>query len=143
MLLLSKQKVTALASATVLASLALGTAGASPASAASGCGGYSNSTTGTVYPGGNASPWSYLWSPTPGTYTFCLDGPDGTNLDLVLEQQPDPSGPWVTVASATSPGPDETLTFTDTAFPNTIYHVSVRAVRGSGQYTLGFAFDQN
>ena len=136
-----KQKVIAFASATVFGSLALTSMGVSPASAASGCDSYPNATTSTVPPGGNTSPWSYLWSPTPGTYTFCLEGPDGTNLDLILQQQPDPNGPWVTVATAESPGPDETLTYTDTAFPNTIYHISVQAVQGSGQYTIGFAFD--
>jgi hypothetical protein len=135
-----KQKFVAMVSATTLVSVAGTVMGASPAAAAGGCDGYANATTRTVTEGGTTSPWSYLWAPAPGTYTFCLDGPDGTELDLVLQQQPEPNGPWVTIAQTNNPGPDETLTYTDTAFPNTLYHIAVQSTRGSGTYTIGFTF---
>jgi streptogrisin C len=131
-----KRKLTVVTSAALLSPLALAVS-TSPASAASLCDGYDHPTTRTIHQGQTDTPWSYVWTPNPGTYSLCLDGPAGTNLDLVMKRWDDAASQWVTVANSESPGPDEKLTYTET-LGSTAYLVYVTAVRGSGDYTLAF-----
>lgn len=71
-----------------------------------------------------------------GTHTACLDGPDGANLDLVLQRWT--GFGWRTVARASGSGADERLTFRGGAGA---YRYQVLAQRGSGRYTLAFSVD--
>jgi streptogrisin C len=75
---------------------------------------------------------SYYQSTTSGTHAGCLDGPSGADFDLYLQKWN--GSAWANVASATSPDPDETLTYNGTAG---YYRYRVHAYSGSGQYTLG------
>ncbi|MBB4909129.1 S1 family peptidase [Actinophytocola algeriensis] len=75
----------------------------------------------------------YYQSTGGGAHTGCLDGPSGTDFDLYLQKWNGAS--WTDVASATSPNPDETLTYNGTAG---YYRYRVHAYSGSGTYTLGY-----
>ncbi|MGB3444368.1 MAG: S1 family peptidase [Actinophytocola sp.] len=75
----------------------------------------------------------YYQSTGSGAHTGCLDGPPGTDFDLYLQKWNGAS--WADVASATSPSPDETLTYNGTAG---YYRYRVHAYSGSGTYTLGY-----
>ncbi|QXJ24739.1 S1 family peptidase [Actinomadura graeca] len=68
-----------------------------------------------------------------GTHTACLDGPDGVDFDLYLQKQN--GSTWTTVASSTSPNPDESITYNGTAGT---YRYRVHSYDGTGEYTLGF-----
>ena len=135
-----QRKLTLVATAALLTTLvpAVGAAPASAATSSFSCDGYANPTTRPIRQGQVDTPWSYLWNPQAGTYTVCLDGPKGTNLDLTLERWDTDLARWVDVATATSPGPDEILTYTDTIGSSALYSVYVTGVRGSGDYTLAF-----
>ena len=132
-----KRKLTIVASAALLSPLALAVS-TSSASAASFCDGYAHPTTRTIYQGQTDTPWSYVWNPNPGTYTVCLDGPKGTDLNLTMQRWDAAIGQWMNVATSESPGPDEKLTYTDTIGSSALYGIHVTAVRGSGDYTLAF-----
>jgi streptogrisin C len=69
-----------------------------------------------------------------GRQSACLDGPDGADFDLFLQRFNGQA--WQTVARATSPGSDETLTFNGNAG---VYRYRVQSDNGSGEYTLGFS----
>ncbi|BCB82340.1 hypothetical protein GCM10022251_47610 [Phytohabitans flavus] len=69
-----------------------------------------------------------------GRQTACLDGPDGADFDLFLQRWNGQS--WQTVARATGPDADETLTFNGNAG---VYRYRVQSEAGSGDYTLGFS----
>lgn len=69
-----------------------------------------------------------------GEQTACLDGPDGTDFDLTLQRWNGRS--WQTVARATGPSADKTLTFDGNAG---VYRYRVQSAAGSGEYTLGFS----
>jgi streptogrisin C len=68
-----------------------------------------------------------------GEQTACLDAPDGTDFDLVLQRLT--AAGFRTVAQATGDG-DKELTFSGRAGT---YRYVVVATSGSGAYTLGFA----
>ncbi|MGA3488550.1 M20/M25/M40 family metallo-hydrolase [Micromonosporaceae bacterium DT55] len=99
------------------------------------CTGYQTIVTGSLNAGQNA------YQPSGGSYTTtvsgqhraCLDGPTSRDFDLYLQKQNGSS--WTTVASSTSSGPDETVTYTGTAGT---YRIRVYAYSGSGSYTVGF-----
>ena len=99
------------------------------------CTGYQTIVTGSLNAGQNA------YQPSGGSYTTtvsgqhraCLDGPTSRDFDLYLQKQNGTS--WTTVASSTSSGPDETVTYTGTAGT---YRIRVYAYSGSGSYTVGF-----
>lgn len=74
---------------------------------------------------------TYYNANSTGTHTACLDGPDNADFDLYLLKWNGSS--WQTVASATTPSGDETLTYTGTAGS---YTYAVYAYSGSGSYTL-------
>ena len=131
-----KHKLTVVTSAALFSPLALAVS-TSPASAAGLCDGYDKPTARTIQQGQTQIPWSYVPSPNPGTYSVCLDGPDGTDLDLVMKRWDDAAYQWATVATSTTPGPDEKLTYTET-LGSTAYLIYVTAVRGSGDYTLAY-----
>jgi streptogrisin C len=93
-----------------------------------------NPATGNLASGASAiqpSGGSYQ-SAVSGVHTGCLDGPSGTDFDLYLQKYN--GGTWVDVASATSPNPDETLTYNGTAGT---YRYRVHAYSGGGTYTFG------
>jgi streptogrisin C len=74
---------------------------------------------------------SYFQAPA-GQHQACLDGPTGVDFDLYLQRWN--GAAWATVASATSPNPDETLTYNGSSG---YYRYRVYSYRGSGSYTLG------
>lgn len=76
---------------------------------------------------------SYYQSTRSGAHTGCLDGPSGADFDLYLQKWNGSS--WASVASGTSPNPDETVTYNGTAG---YYRYVVHAYSGSGAYTLGY-----
>jgi streptogrisin C len=69
-----------------------------------------------------------------GQQTACLDGPDGADFDLFLQRWNGRA--WQTVARATGPDADETLTFNGSAG---VYRYRVQSEAGSGDYTFGFS----
>lgn len=72
---------------------------------------------------------------TAGTMTVCLDGPTGTDFDVVLQKW---SGSvWNTVARGETPAADEQFTYPNTAGT---YRLVVTAYSGSGSYTAGVSF---
>jgi streptogrisin C len=77
---------------------------------------------------------SYYQSTVSGTHRGCLDAASSTvDFDLYLQKW---NGfGWSTVASSTSPGPDESITYSGTAG---YYRYRVHAYSGSGSYTLGY-----
>jgi streptogrisin C len=97
------------------------------------CTGYSGSLSGTgasqYQPNG-----SYYYSSASGTHRGCLDGPSGVDFDLYLQKWNGSS--WSNVASATSSGPDETITYSGTAG---YYRYRVYSYSGSGSYTMSIS----
>ncbi|GAB2832226.1 S1 family peptidase [Streptomyces daliensis] len=70
-------------------------------------------------------------STASGPHTGCLKGPSSADFDLYLQKLN--GSTWTTVASGTSPGPDETVTYDGTAGT---YRFLVHAYSGSGSYAL-------
>ncbi|MEU8382076.1 S1 family peptidase [Streptosporangium sp. NPDC048865] len=98
-----------------------------------GCSGYQNSYTGSLTSNVNAyQPGTSGYSAGAGVHRVCLDGPNGTDYDAYLQKLS--GSTWTTVASGTTPNPDEAFTYTGTAGT---YRVRVHAYSGSGSYTLG------
>jgi streptogrisin C len=97
--------------------------------------GCQGSLTGSLTAGGSAIQPnnSYYQSTASGAHTGCLDGPSDADFDLYLQKWNGTT--WADVASATSPAPDETLTYTGSAG---YYRYRVHAYTGSGTYTLGY-----
>ncbi|GAA0416153.1 serine protease [Acrocarpospora corrugata] len=98
------------------------------------CSGYANTYTGSLTSGANVylpNNSSYT-STVSGTHRACLDGPNGVDFDLYLQRYNGSS--WVTVASGTSAGPDEAVTYNGTAGS---YRIRVHAYSGSGAYSVG------
>jgi len=67
----------------------------------------------------------------PGQLKVCLDGPTGADFDVYLQQQLF-GYYWVTVAQGTSPNPDESFAYNNTAGT---YRLVVKADSGSGAFT--------
>ncbi|MCG5212059.1 S1 family peptidase [Streptosporangium sp. KLBMP 9127] len=111
--------------------LTLATGGTPPPT---GCTGYQNTYTGSLTSNQNVyqpTGGSYQ-STVSGTHRGCLDGPNGVDFDLYLQKLS--GSTWVTVASGTSPNPDETVSYNGTAGT---YRYRVHAYSGSGSYTVG------
>ncbi|MDO0929531.1 hypothetical protein QQY24_30605 [Streptomyces sp. TG1A-8] len=105
---------------------------AQPAAAsASDCSGYENVRTLPARAGQTEVPFQYLIALKPGPIEVCLDGPDGTDYGLVLDQMV--SGGTKTVATATGGGADKTLSYTG---PISAYQVKILADT-AGTYTVG------
>ncbi|WP_052744897.1 LamG-like jellyroll fold domain-containing protein [Micromonospora sp. HK10] len=68
-----------------------------------------------------------------GTRRGSLIGPSGTDFDLYLQRWD--GSTWTTVASSTSGGPDETISYPGAAG---YYRFRVQAYSGSGSYLLGY-----
>ncbi|ROO59928.1 streptogrisin C [Micromonospora sp. Llam0] len=97
------------------------------------CSGYQNTYTGSLSSGGTQiQPNGSYFSAGSGTHRACLDGPTSRDFDLYLQRWSGSS--WVSVASGTSPGPDETLTYSGSSG---YYRYVVHAYSGSGSYSLG------
>jgi streptogrisin C len=77
---------------------------------------------------------SYYQSTVSGTHSGCLDA-TSSSVDFDLYLQKWSGSAWVNVASATSPGPDETITYNGTAG---YYRYRVHAYSGSSSYTLRY-----
>lgn len=98
-----------------------------------GCTGYARSYQGSVAAGAQvAQPNGSYVTAGAGAHRVCLSGPAGTDLDLYLQKWN--GSAWANVASSTSPGAAEALTYTGTAG---YYRYVVHAYAGSGAYTLG------
>ncbi|WP_353357050.1 M28 family peptidase [Intrasporangium sp. DVR] len=102
-------------------------------STGSGCSGYDVVQSGTVSSGATTY-LPYVYDSTAGLMTACLDGPTGVDFDLYLQKWNGSS--WSIVASATSSGPDETLSYSNTAG---YYRLAVKAYSGSGSFTTGLS----
>jgi hypothetical protein len=70
-----------------------------------------------------------------GTISLNLTGPAGSNFDLALYQYN--GSAWVKVAGSTSSGPNEAISYNGSAG---YYYAEVRAVSGSGNYSLTYRF---
>ncbi|MEU9886755.1 S1 family peptidase [Sphaerisporangium sp. NPDC051011] len=114
--------------------LTLKTSGGNPPP--TGCSGYQQTVSGSLSSGASAFQPnnSYYQSTVSGTHSACLDGPNGTDFDLYLQKWN--GSAWVDVASGTTSGPDETVTYSGTSG---YYRYEVHAYSGSGSYTLGFS----
>jgi hypothetical protein len=100
-----------------------------------GGGGCSGGTTytGTLSSGGNAYQpnGSYYQSTVSGTHSGTLTGPTGADFDLYLQKWNGSS--WSTVASGTTPAPNESVSYNGTAG---YYRWRIHAYSGSGSYSL-------
>ncbi|MFY1694089.1 MULTISPECIES: S1 family peptidase [unclassified Solwaraspora] len=97
------------------------------------CSGYQNTYSGTLSSGATQiQPGGTYFTAGAGTHRACLDGPTSRDFDLYLQRWSGAS--WVSVASGTSPGPDETLTYNGSSG---YYRYVVHAYSGSGSYSLG------
>ncbi len=107
-----------------------------PSSPPTGCGGHEFSVGGTLSGGGNQYQPnnSYYQSTTSGTHRANLCGPSGTDFDLYLQKWN--GSAWATVASSTSPGNTEAVSYAGTAG---YYRYRVHAYSGSGTYSLGYS----
>jgi streptogrisin C len=99
------------------------------------CSSYPNVYTGSLSSGGSAYQpnGSYFYSSRSGTHQGCLDA-SSSSVDFDLYLQKWSGSSWVTVASGTSAGPDETVSYNGTAG---YYRYRVHAYSGSSTYTLG------
>lgn len=99
------------------------------------CDAYSTKYNGNISSGANQYQPSAtgFTTTTSGAHGGCVDGPDGVDFDLYLQKQ-GTGGTWTSVASSTSPGPDEKVTYNGT--PGT-YRWRVHAYSGSGSYVAG------
>ncbi|MEU5884669.1 S1 family peptidase [Spirillospora sp. NPDC047279] len=99
------------------------------------CDAYTTKVTGSISSGANQyQPSAGYASTVSGAHTGCVDGPAGVDFDLYLQKR-NTSGTWTTVASSTSPGPDEQVSYNGTAGT---YRYRVHAYSGSGAYTVGY-----
>jgi streptogrisin C len=115
--------------------LTLTTSGGGGGGGGSTCSGYQATYTGSLSGAGDSEiepNGTYYQSTVSGTHRACLDGPSGVDFDLYLYKWNGSS--WSTVASATSPNPDETISYSGTAG---YYLYEVYAYSGSGSFTLG------
>ncbi|MEW9527228.1 alpha-lytic protease prodomain-containing protein [Microbispora sp. NPDC049125] len=113
--------------------LTLTTSGGTPPP--NGCTGYQQTRAGSLISGQSAyqPDGTYYQSTAAGVHRACLDASDGTDFDLYLQKWNGTS--WVTVASSTSPGPDEALTYSGTAG---YYYYRIHAYSGTGIYAFAF-----
>ena len=88
--------------------------------------------TGTLSSGGTKNLSSFSDSDA-GQLKVCLDGPTGADFDVYL-QKLYYGYYWVTVAQGTSPNPDESFTYSNSAGT---YRLVVKAYSGSGAFTAG------
>lgn len=100
-----------------------------------GCQGYETIKTGNLTSGSSEyqPDGSWFYTGASGAHEACLDGPDGTDFDMYLQKWN--GSTWTNVAQGTSPGPDETLSYTGTSG---YYRYRIHAYSGSGAYTLGY-----
>ncbi|WP_347943363.1 S1 family peptidase [Sphaerisporangium sp. TRM90804] len=101
-----------------------------------GCSGYQQTLTGSLSSGASAYQPnnSYYQTTVTGTHRGCLDAPSGTDFDLYLQRWN--GSAWANVASGTTSGPDETVSYSGAAG---YYRYRVHAYSGSGSYTLGLS----
>lgn len=92
------------------------------------CTGYANTRSGSLSSGGTAyqPDGTYFYSSASGQHRACLDSPGGFDLALLKWN----GSAWATVASGVA-----TLAYNGTSG---YYTYRVRAVSGSGSYTLGY-----
>jgi streptogrisin C len=99
-----------------------------------GCSGYEGTYSGSLAGTGSAAyqPNGTYFQAPAGVHQACLDGPTGVDFDLYLQRWN--GSAWANVASGTSAGPDETLSYNGASG---YYRYRVYSYRGSGAYTLG------
>lgn len=117
--------------------LVTGSGGPSPTTPPPGstCSSFPNVYTGSLSSGGSAyqPDGSYYYSSVSGTHQGCLDAAS-SSVDFDLYLQKWGGSYWYNVASSTSPGPDESISYSGTAG---YYRYRVHAYSGSASYTLG------
>jgi streptogrisin C len=99
-----------------------------------GCTNYDNVFTGSLSGTGDTEiepNGTYFFWQTSGQHAGCLSGPSNADFDLYLQKW---NGAWTTVASATSPDSQETLTYNGTSG---YYRYIAHSFSGSGSYTVG------
>jgi streptogrisin C len=103
---------------------------------ATGCTGHEFRVTGSLASGGNQYQpnGSYYYSGSSGAHRANLCGPAGTDFDLYLQRWNGIG--WASVASSTSPGNLEAVSYSGTAG---YYRYRVHAYSGSGAYSLGYS----
>ncbi|MBX9245347.1 alpha-lytic protease prodomain-containing protein [Actinotalea ferrariae] len=108
--------------------------GGNPPPPPAGCTGYARTYTGSLTSGAQAVQpnGSYLTVSRSGQHRACVAGPSGSDFDLYLQKWNGRA--WSTVAQGTSPGANETITYSGTSG---YYRYVVLAYSGSGAYTLG------
>ena len=89
------------------------------------------STTGSIARQGNTATLAQF-TRSAGTLRGWLQGPVGTDFDLVLQRR-QTNGTWLTVATAATTAASESITYAATAGT---YRWQVRAFRGTGAYTV-------
>ncbi|AWS43366.1 S1 family peptidase [Streptosporangium sp. 'caverna'] len=94
------------------------------------CTGYPDTATGTLRNGRSA--YHPTRANTAGVHLSCLQAEEGTDFDLYLEKRTDSD--WVTVATADSPNPSESIRYTGAPGQ---YRYRIVAESGSGAYLLG------
>ncbi|MFJ2030872.1 S1 family peptidase [Streptosporangium sp. NPDC087985] len=110
------------------------TAGNPPPLSTGTCTGYPNTVTGTLSRDQSVyQPNNRYYRSATGTHFGCLEANDGVDFDLYLEKRSG-SG-WLTVATAVSPNPGETIRYIGA--PG-YYRYRVVAASGSGPYALGY-----
>ncbi|MGO1241333.1 MAG: S1 family peptidase, partial [Cellulosimicrobium funkei] len=99
-----------------------------------GCSGYARTYTGSLAAGTTAVQpnGSYYTAGAAGTHRACVSGPSGADFDLYLQRWN--GSTWATVAQSTSPGANESVSYSGAAG---YYRFVVQAYSGSGAYTLG------
>jgi subtilisin family serine protease len=113
-----------------------GTGAPTPDPGPTGCASYQSVETGSMSGTGavayHPKATEYYQSTTSGTHAACLDGPSGVDFDLYLDKWN--GSRWVQVASSTSTGPDEQISYSGTSG---YYSWRVESWSGSGTYTIG------
>jgi streptogrisin C len=106
-----------------------------PANETASCEGAAVEREGSIAGAGSAQaqPDGGAYRARAGTHSACLDAPEGTDFDLLLQRQND-NGQFRTVAQGEGDG-DKTLSFTG---QSGTYRYVVVASSGTGDYTLGF-----
>ncbi|WP_431891019.1 S1 family peptidase [Cellulosimicrobium funkei] len=99
-----------------------------------GCSGYARTYSGSLAAGTTAvqPDGSYYTAGAAGTHRACVSGPSGADFDLYLQRWN--GSTWATVAQSTSPGANESVSYSGAAG---YYRFVVQAYSGSGAYTLG------
>ncbi|KGN37163.1 serine protease [Knoellia subterranea KCTC 19937] len=108
--------------------------GTTPGPTPTGCTGMTSVRSGSLS-NGQSTTLPYFYDGTAGTITVCLDGPTGTDFDVVLQRWN--GSTWSTVARGETPSPDERFTYSNSSG---YYQLVVSSWSGSGSFTAGVTY---